>query len=127
MKNKTSTIIIITSLVLSVVVSAGSKPKELSLVIYLPREVTIKNSTPNLGQVAVIRGSEALIAKADRIALGRFSVPGQKIVIDRNLLLSRLASNGIDSSKVNLIGAEKLTIKQQQQLIAGDKFLELAK
>ncbi|MFC1676890.1 flagellar basal body P-ring formation chaperone FlgA [Planctomycetota bacterium] len=127
MKNKISTMILSISLILSVVVSAGSEPKNLYLQVYLPREVTIKNSAPNLGQVAVIKGSESLVAKANGIAMGRISVPGQKIVIDRTLLLSRLASNGIDTSKVNLIGAEKLTIRQQQQLIAGDKFLELAK
>jgi flagella basal body P-ring formation protein FlgA len=96
------------------------------LKIYLPREVTIKDSNLKLGQVSIIRGSETLVARAEEIALGRISVPGQKIVIDRPMVLSRLACNGIPASKVTLTGSEEITVKQQHHTISGLEFVSLA-
>ena len=110
--------------------SANSKTDNLQedsiLQVYLPREVTIKDSHLSLGQVSIIRGGESLVARASEIALGRISVPGQKIIIDRSTVLSRLACNGIPASKVTLTGAEKITVKQQQQTISSDEFVALA-
>jgi len=42
------------------------------------------------------------------------------------MVLSRLACNGIPASKVTLTGAEKVTVKQQQQIIKSNKFVETA-
>ncbi len=110
--------------------SANNKTNELQtdscLKIYLPREVTIKDSNLKLGQVSIIRGSKPLVAKASEIALGRISVPGQKIIIDRPMVLSRLACNGIPASKVTLTGSEKITVKQQNQTISSNEFVSLA-
>jgi len=100
--------------------------KDSDLKIYLLRDVTIQDTFLNLGQVSIIRGTESLVAKASKIALGRISVPDQKIIIDRSTVLSRLACNGIPASKVTLIGAEKITVKQQQQIISSSKFISLA-
>lgn len=94
--------------------------------IHLPREVTIAGDYPTLGQVGIIRGNESLAARAKQIALGRVSVPGQEVVFDRAILLSRLACNGISPSKVILTGAEKITIKQNHRIIKGDRFVEAA-
>ena len=96
------------------------------LKVYLPREVAIKDSNLTLGQVSIIQGSEPLVAKASKIALGRISVPGQKIIIDRPMLLSRLACNGIPASNVTLTGSEKITVTQQNQTISGSEFVSLA-
>ena len=94
--------------------------------IYLPREVTVKDSNLSLGQVSIIQGGDSLVAKAGKIALGRISVPGQKIIIDRPMVLSRLACNGIPTSKVTFTGAEKITVKQQHQTISSSEFVTLA-
>jgi len=99
---------------------------ESCLKVYLPREVTIKESNLTLGQVSIIQGSESLVAKASDIALGRISVPGQKIVIDRPMVLSRLACNGIPASKVTLTGSENITVIQQNQTISSSEFVSLA-
>lgn len=111
-------------------VSANNKTsysqKDSYLKIYLPREVTVKDSNLSLGQVSIIQGGESLVAKASDIALGRISVPGQKIVIDRPMLLSRLACNGIPASKVTLTGSEKITVIQQNQTISSREFVSLA-
>jgi flagella basal body P-ring formation protein FlgA len=102
-------------------------PEDNSLLqIYLPREVAVKGSDIKLGRVSVIRGEDALVSKAGETALGRISIPGQKIVIDRPLLLSRLVCSGIPASKVQLSGAENITVKRQEQIIKGSDFIEPA-
>ena len=100
--------------------------KDSVLRIYLPREVTIEDNNLKLGQVSIIRGEESLVAKASEITLGRISVPGQKVVVDRTTALSRLACSGIPVSNVTITGAEKVTVKRQHQVIKGSNFVELA-
>jgi flagella basal body P-ring formation protein FlgA len=97
-----------------------------ALRVYLPREVTVDDSRLSLGRVSIIRGSESLVARASEITLGRISVPGQKITIDRPMVLSRLACNGIAASQVTLTGAEKVTVEQRQQIISSGAFVTLA-
>jgi flagella basal body P-ring formation protein FlgA len=133
MNSKPISIVVITCLLTTVQFSRASAEdkveglqKDVSLQVYLPREVTIKDSNFTLGQVSIMRGAEALVTMASEIALGRISVPGQRIAVDRSAVLSRLACNGIPASKVTLTGAEKVTVKRQQQIIKGNKFVELA-
>lgn len=95
--------------------------------VHLPREVTIESSNLRLGQIGVVRGNRSLVAKAGTIPLGRISAPGQEIVVDRAIVLSRLACNGIPASKVTVTGAQRTTIKQQYRTIKGAQFVELAK
>lgn len=96
------------------------------LQIYLPREITLRDSNLTLGQVGIVRGKGAIVAKANEVALGRFSLPGQEIVIERHIILSRLASCGINSSQVRLQGAEKVSVRQRQKVISGDEFVKMA-
>ena len=126
MSNKKVNIILIMCLLLPVNGMASNTKKDTGLQIYLPREITIKDKQLSLGQVGIIRGQEPLVAKASEIALGQISAPGQKIVIDRDMVLSRLACNGIPVSKVTLIGAETITIKQQERTISSDEFIKIA-
>jgi len=114
-------------------VSANSETKDLQkddvLKLYLPREVTIKDDTIRLGEISIIGnnpGKGGIADKANNIALGRITMPGQEIVIDRTMILSRLACNGIPASKVILTGAEKITVRKQQKIIKGSEFVELA-
>ena len=107
-------------------VKADVTEPDSGLHVYLPREVTIDNDAPKLAQVVILRGQEALVAAAESIAVGRISVPGQEIIVDRPMLLGRLACNGIPSSTVTLTGAEKVTVKRQHRIIGGSEFVELA-
>lgn len=100
--------------------------KDSALKVYLPRATTIEDDIIKLGQVSVIRGEDSFVAAAREITLGRISVAGQEIVIDRPMVLSRLACNGIPASEVTLTGAEKITVKRQEQIIKADEFVELA-
>jgi flagella basal body P-ring formation protein FlgA len=97
-----------------------------NLQIHLPREITIQNDIPNLGQVAIIQGDELLASKAEKVTLGRISLPGQKITVDRPTILSRLASSGIPASQVTLTGAKELTVSRPHQVVSGDEFVEKA-
>lgn len=98
-----------------------------NLQVYLPREITVKENCLKLGQISVIRGNESILAKASDITLGKISAPGQKIVVDRSTILSRLACNGIHTSNVTLTGAEEILVKKQQRVIKSSEFVEQAK
>ena len=126
MLNKTIIAVLSVVLLIPAGGKAGAEQNESALQIYLPGEVAVESDAPNLGQVAIIRGDESLAAKAGEIALGRIPAPGQKIVIDRSTLLSRLACNGINVSEVKLTGAEKITIRQQHQIIKSEEFVQKA-
>jgi len=126
MRNRTISIISVFFLLISADSIANTERTDSALQIYLPREITIEGDVPNLGQVAIIRGEERLTAKAGEVTLGRISVPGQKIIIDRSIVLSRLACSGIDVSAVTLTGAEKIMVSRQYQIIKGDEFVEKA-
>lgn len=126
MSNKKVNIILILCLLQPVNSTADNMKKDSALQIYLPREITIKDKHLSLGKVSIIRGQDLLVAKASEIALGQISAPGQKVVINREMVLSRLACNGIPVSKVTLTGAETITIKQQERTISSDEFIKLA-
>ncbi len=91
------------------------------LQIHLPREVTISQSALELSQIAVVRGSSQWATVAGRIGLGRLSLPGQKIVIDRATVLSRLAATGIPADKVLLTGADAVTVRNGEKIIESDE------
>jgi len=95
-----------------------------SLRIYLPREMVIKGETIELGQIGILQGADGVLEKAGRIGLGRFALGGQQIVVDRGTILSRLASEGIKSIEVSISGAENVTVRRNERLISGERFVE---
>jgi flagella basal body P-ring formation protein FlgA len=105
----------------------GSPSEGVFLQIHLPREVSVQSSLVNLGQISVIRGAQPSVTRASKTGLGRFSVPGQKVVLDRTTILSRLASQGILAEQVRLTGAETVVVRRRQQIVEGDEFIEMAK
>ncbi len=114
-------------------VSANSETKDPQkdsvLKLYLPREVTIRDDTITLGEISIIGNNQAkggIADKAIKIPLGRITMPGQEIVIERSMILSRLACSGIPASKVTVTGAEKVTVRKQQKIIKGSEFVDLA-
>jgi flagella basal body P-ring formation protein FlgA len=104
---------------------AGPGPQTAgSLQIHLPREVTVEDSLLTLGQISVVRGEAALAAKVRSIGMGRLSVPGQKALLDRPTILSRLASSGIPARNVRLTGADAVVVRRYQKTIGTDDFIE---
>ena len=97
------------------------------LQVHLPRAATVGDHQLRLGQISVVRGSGALVAKAAKIGLGRLSVPGQRVVLDRPTILSRLASSGISVQQVRLTGAKAVTVRRQQKIIQADDFIAVGR
>lgn len=127
MSSRTISIIMVVCLLVAASGEAEVEEKDYGLRIYLPREIAIESDVPSLGQIGIIHGEESLVAKASKIVLGRISVPGQEVTIDRMVVLSRLACNGIPASKVRLTGAKEIKVRRQGQIIRGDEFAELAR
>ena len=98
-----------------------------SVKIYLPREVTVKEATLHLGQIGIIKGDDELSQKIEKTEIARFSAPGQTIVVERATVLGRLASQGIDLSRVSLTGARKVSVRTQQRIIQPEDFVQVAR
>ncbi|HUW17771.1 MAG TPA: flagellar basal body P-ring formation chaperone FlgA [Sedimentisphaerales bacterium] len=133
MSSKTMSVVVIISVLASARFSGASADNNVDpagdskLRIHLPREATIEGDSFSLGQVGIVRGQEPFVTKANEVSLGRISTPGQKVVVDRATVLTRLACSGIPSSSVVLSGAERLTVTQRQQIIKGNQLVDLAK
>lgn len=107
--------------------AANDSEENALLQIHLPREVIVRGNHLDLGQVCVIRGLGSDVARVRAIGMGRLSAPGQKIVLDRPTILSRLASFGISAEQVRLTGAETVTVRRQLRIVQADDFVELAR
>lgn len=126
MKKKQLIAILTATFIASASICSVAGEKKETLKIYLPREITVNDSHPKLGQVAIIRGPEILRAKAGDISLGYLSTLEQRLVIDRTTVLGRLACNGIEASNVTLAGAEEMQIKRQHLLVPSSRTIEEA-
>jgi len=106
--------------------SEQSNP-DVVLKIYLPREVSIKDNNIHLSDIAILKGDENVIRRLGRTALGKFSVPGQQIVIDKATVLSRLASCGYSTSAVLITGSPQVSVTRQHNIIKSKEFVESAR
>jgi len=88
--------------------------------LYLLREVNITDESMQLGDIAILRGSSEDIAKASGVTLGKFSVPGQKITINRRTILIRLAANKIPSTNVSFSGAKEVKVGRKELIISAN-------
>jgi flagella basal body P-ring formation protein FlgA len=104
--------------------SAEQPKNEHLLKIHLPREVSVKKESIRMADIGILGGSEYAVLEAGDVALGKFSVPGQEIVIERATILSRLASHGYPSSKVTITGSLKVNVVRQQSIIKSSEFVE---
>ncbi len=95
--------------------------------VYIPRAIAIKGATPNLGQIAILRGNTELVDRLSSVSMGRIASPGGQVVIDRNAILSRLASLGVNASAVTLSGAERITVRQQSVTLTSAILVEKAR
>jgi hypothetical protein len=112
--------------VLWILITAGTGLGEGDLQVYLLPDPTVESETIALEQIGIVRGDETLAAKARVVTLGRFSVIGQQIVLDRPTVISRLASCGIASDRVALRGAEKVTVRRNEKNLGGDRLTNVA-
>ena len=95
--------------------------------VYMPRDISISETVITLGQVAIIRAEkQEMVDKAESLQLGQFSSVGQKIVIDRAMVKSRMACEDIDILKLEITGAEETVVTQKHIFIESAKLVEVA-
>ncbi len=98
-----------------------------SLRIYLPRESVADSDVITLADVGIIRGPETLVKQIAGLSMGKFALTGQQIVIDRQTILSRLASTGFDNENITLSGADIVKIRRDERIIRSERFVQAAK
>jgi len=113
MKTKIAILILILAACLAVQAASAGAIK-----IYLPREVNISGESMVLGDVAIIRGVPEDVAKASGIMIGKFSVAGQKITVNRSTILSRLAANKIPAKYVSFSGSKDVKVGRKEIIIS---------
>lgn len=109
-----------------ILMAAAAALAEGDLQVYLWPEPVVESETITLEQIAIVKGDEALASKARVAGLGRFTVIGQQIVLDRPTIISRLASCGVASDSVTLRGAEKVSVRRNEQNLGGDRLANVA-
>jgi len=96
------------------------------LKIYLPREVTISNDVLTMGDVTVMTGSKELIEKAKKITLGRLTLAGQRITVDRNTIKSLLASCNIAASRITFSGSDGISVGRKELIVTSSDMAQKA-
>ncbi|MBI5724435.1 MAG: flagellar basal body P-ring formation protein FlgA [Planctomycetes bacterium] len=97
------------------------------LKIYMPRNVVTDDDPLTLAAICLVNGDDpAMVAKAGLTALGRGAISGEQLTLDRTSILSRLATEGIQSGKVEFTGAEKVTIRRGEQTVHADRIIQAA-
>jgi flagella basal body P-ring formation protein FlgA len=77
--------------------------------------------------VGIIRADNQEIAdKAGSLQLGQFSSVGQRMIIDRTLIRSRMASEYMDISNLELTGAEETEVTQKHIFIESSRLVKVA-
>lgn len=97
------------------------------LKIYLLGDVVTKGEMIDLGTIGIVRGDDALASAAGKTGLGKFSMAGQEIVIDRATILGRLASSGIDTDGIVISGAERVRVRREEKEVSSEEYVEVAR
>lgn len=111
-------------ILLPAAVSSGVSKR---LEIYLPRTVHVEGDVINLGHVGIVQGPQALADRAEKIPLGRFSIPGQQIILDRETIGSCLAGGGISAKQVRFSGAERIVVSRNESKLTGQQLITAAR
>jgi flagella basal body P-ring formation protein FlgA len=113
--------------VLEVLILLGSAWGQLDgIQIYLLREAVLDTDTISVGQVGIVRGDTALAARIQPIGLGRFTVPGQQILLDRQTIVSRIVSSGIDPASLRISGSESVVLRRNGEQVPVERLVQVA-
>lgn len=106
---------------------SGEQSKPEGLQIHLPRTATVSGKVIRLGSLGIVRGPDAkLVARVSDVTMGRTPWSKEKIVINRNTILSRLAGSGFKPGTVRLTGAAKITVTRNEKIFAPKDLVQLA-
>ncbi len=95
--------------------------------MHILRQVEIEDSVINLGQISVMQGPQVLKSRAEKITLGRISLPQQKVIINKSTIISRLACSGIPPSRYKLTGAVQTSVTRQLKTIESNQLVKIAR
>lgn len=95
--------------------------------VYIPRSVSVEGDSLRLGQITLVRcEDQALATKVAAIPMGRGPWPTERIAFSRPIILSRLATHGIDAAAVLVTGAQTVSVLGQGQTIPAADILTTA-
>jgi flagella basal body P-ring formation protein FlgA len=107
--------------------AAGTGPEGPPVRLYLPRSVQVTGEQLRLADVAVVLCEDAALQRKVRaIAMGRAPWPKERIRIQRQTVLSRLAGCGVRASGVRLTGAPEVAVMRQETLVRSERLLAAA-
>jgi flagella basal body P-ring formation protein FlgA len=83
--------------------------------VYLPRQISCEAQTLTVGDVAIVAcADEKLQAQVKAVTVGRGAMSRESLTVDRLAILSRLASEGIDRSRVKISGAQSVKVRRPE-------------
>ncbi|MCY2927181.1 MAG: flagellar basal body P-ring formation chaperone FlgA [Planctomycetota bacterium] len=95
--------------------------------IHLPREIAVSGSPLTLGAVGVIAADDPDIQKTvASLPMGRLPGPRETITVSRALVLSRLASAGLNGPDVKVTGAAEVTVRLSERQFTGPELIQAA-
>jgi flagella basal body P-ring formation protein FlgA len=94
--------------------------------IYLPRQKTVAGPTITLDDIAMVTGEDESVQRARTLPLGRAPLPGETIVLNRQTIRARLASEDLLEDDVTLTGAREIALKRNINLVQPVELINLA-
>jgi hypothetical protein len=95
--------------------------------VYVPRAIAVTAADLRLDAVCVVQCQDGELARqASAVTLGRSPQAGERIVIDRKTILSRLASSGIAAERVQFTGTEQVSVSRGETPVEGKRLLQAA-
>ncbi len=120
-------IIVVTVLCCVAAVADAQEQAQTLVSVYLPREAKVSVKQMTLGSFAVVRcQDEVLAARASAVAMGQAPWSNDEILVDRQTVLSRLASEGFSADQVHLTGALDVVITRNETTITSDQLVAAA-
>ena len=112
--------------ILTLILSSPAFAEPAKLKIFLPREVTVNSEKVELSDITILSGDSTLLNAATNIPIGFVTIGTGQTTIDKNTILSRLASENIYGSQIEFAGADSVSVKRQSLKITGDEILKNA-
>ncbi len=107
---------------------AGQARAQSPIKIYLPRRMVLQAENLTVGDVCIVAcRDEKLLARVKAVSLGRGPLSRESLEIDRVVILSRLASAGINRSGVTLTGAARIQVRRPETHVDAQKVLLAAR
>lgn len=106
---------------------ATAETPEARVRVHLPRTIRAVTPTLRLGQIALVRaGEESLTAKLVAIPMGRAPWSKEEMVVDRPTILGRLATHGVRAGEVHFTGADKVTVRRDEEILEASRIAKAA-